>query len=168
MVALIEDFIGNKKKLERTVIVLDNAPIHKSEEFTSAIEEWQEKYDLFIFFLPAYSPHLNLIETLWRKMKCEWLKPQDYDNPSSLEKAVEKILNNVGKEFIINFAWQIRTLFKATYLINTLLQSKITTAGWQEVLWNGKNSDGAKTQTGVYLVTLIAENQRKTIQVVVQ
>ena len=104
MVALIEDFIGNKKKLERTVIVLDNAPIHKSEEFTSAIEEWQEKYDLFIFFLPAYSPHLNLIETLWRKMKCEWLKPQDYDNPSSLEKAVEKILNNVGKEFIINFA----------------------------------------------------------------
>jgi len=99
---LIEDFI-NEKKPEKTVIVLDNAPIHKSEEFIAAMQEWQEKHDLSIFFLPTYSPHLNLIETLWRKMKTEWLKPQDYENPSTLEKAIEHILNHIGTEFVINF-----------------------------------------------------------------
>lgn len=53
-------------------------------------------------------------------------------------------------------------------IVNTLLESKPMPAGWQQVVWNGKNSEGVKTQTGVYLLTLIAENQRKTIQVVVQ
>ncbi|WP_420870142.1 transposase [Catalinimonas alkaloidigena] len=31
------------------------------------MEQWQEQ-DLYIFFLPKYSLHLNYIEILWRKM----------------------------------------------------------------------------------------------------
>ncbi|WP_459599729.1 IS630 family transposase [Dysgonomonas reticulitermitis] len=50
---------------KRTVIVLDNAPIHRSKLFKSEIREWQ-KQDLYIFFLPPYSPELNKIEILWR------------------------------------------------------------------------------------------------------
>jgi transposase len=102
MIALIEDFIS--KRTQPTVIVLDNAPIHKSAEFLDAMEEWKEKYDLNIFFLPTYSPHLNPIETLWRKMKYEWLKPHDYQNRDTLSNAVEHILCNYGSLFTINFA----------------------------------------------------------------
>jgi len=40
---------------KKTVIVLDNAPIHRSKLFKSKIREW-EKQDLYIYFLPPYSP----------------------------------------------------------------------------------------------------------------
>ncbi|MDR2810274.1 MAG: transposase [Tannerellaceae bacterium] len=34
----------------------------------SKIQQWL-KQDLFIFFLPPYSPELNMIEILWRFIK---------------------------------------------------------------------------------------------------
>ena len=82
--------------------MLDNAPIHHCETFKEKIDEWQQK-DLYIFFLPAYSPHLNLIETLWRRIKYDWLKPQDYLNFDTLTNAVENIMLEVGKKYKINF-----------------------------------------------------------------
>jgi len=100
IISYIDDF--TKIITKRTVIVLDNAPIHKSREFLSKIEEWRI-LGLYIFFLPTYSPHLNLIETLWRKMKYEWLKPADYSGMDNLTQAVEKILVGVGTEYLINF-----------------------------------------------------------------
>lgn len=101
MIAFVDDFLTSRT--QRTVIVLDNAPIHKSYEFLEAMERW-EKEDLFIFFLPTYSPHLNIIETLWRKMKYEWLKPQDYLNCDTLSDAVRNIISNFGEKFTINWA----------------------------------------------------------------
>jgi transposase len=101
MIAFIDDFA--KTRTQRTAIVLDNAPIHKSHEFLAAIERWK-KQDLYIFFLPTYSPHLNIIETLWRKMKYEWLKPGDYLNCDTLSNAVVNIICNYGTKFNINFA----------------------------------------------------------------
>ena len=101
VIAFIDDFFQSRKN--RTAIVLDNAPIHKSDEFKEAIKRWEEQ-DLFIFFLPTYSPHLNLIETLWRKIKYEWLKPHDYLNCDTLSNAVSNILCKFGDQFSINFA----------------------------------------------------------------
>ena len=48
---------------KRTVVVLDNARVHTSKTFQERREAW-EKRGLFIFYLPPYSPHLNLIEIL--------------------------------------------------------------------------------------------------------
>jgi hypothetical protein len=59
-----------------TVLVIDNAPTHRSKLFQAQIAKWQEK-DLFVFFLPKYSLHLHIAETYWRKAKYEWLKPAD-------------------------------------------------------------------------------------------
>ncbi len=60
-----------------TVLILDNAPVHQAKKFQEKIPHWQEE-NLFIFFLPPYCPHFNKIETLWRKVKYEWLKPEHY------------------------------------------------------------------------------------------
>ena len=49
-----------EQTLKRTVVILDNSPIHKSKKFMAKIEEWKEK-DVLIYFLPPYSPELNLI-----------------------------------------------------------------------------------------------------------
>ena len=72
MIAFLDDLAG--QITQKTVVVLDNATILHSNEFEGPILEWAEQH-LHIFYLPTYSPHLNLIETLWRKIKYEWLKP---------------------------------------------------------------------------------------------
>ena len=100
MIAFIDDFIQDRK--QRTVIVLDNAPIHKSDLFMEAKQKWEEQ-DLHIFFLPTYSPHLNIIETLWRKMKYEWLKASDYLTAETLANAVRKIICTYTEKLRINF-----------------------------------------------------------------
>lgn len=86
-----------------TALVLDNAPIHRSKLFKAALDTWQGG-GLYIFFLPAYSPHLNKIETLWRKMKYEWLDAVAYFSYESLKAAVRQLLTNFGKTNTIKFA----------------------------------------------------------------
>ena len=54
------------------LLVVDNAPLHTSENFEDELERWQ-KADLHVKFLPPSCPELNLIELLWRKIKYEGL-----------------------------------------------------------------------------------------------
>lgn len=97
----IDDFATKIKK--KTVIVLDNASTHTSNLMQEKIKIWKEQ-DIEIFFLPTYSPHLNLIETCWRKIKHEWLEPQDYDSAQKLAMALKNIFDNYGETFDINFS----------------------------------------------------------------
>ena len=64
--------------------------------------EWKEK-GIEIFFLPTYSPQLNIIEILWRFMKYKWLDYKAYESYYTLVDAVENIIRNFGKEYTINF-----------------------------------------------------------------
>ena len=73
-----------------------------AEKFLAKIEEWMEK-NLYLFFLPKYSPHLNLAETYWRKAKYEWLKPFDYGSFSKFKRKIKAIFNHIGLEYRINF-----------------------------------------------------------------
>ena len=86
-----------------TVVVIDNAPIHTSKAFQQKIAEWRSQ-KLEIFWLPTYSPQLNLIETLWRFMKYEWIEKEAYSSWKNLVSYVEKVLKDFGKEYTINFA----------------------------------------------------------------
>ena len=86
-----------------TVVVLDNARVHTSKRFQEHRDVW-EKRGLFIFYLPPYSPHLNLIEILWRKLKYEWLRSEDYLAEDNLFYAVTQILAAVGDSLKINFS----------------------------------------------------------------
>lgn len=100
LIQAIDDFC---KVLEKpTVLVLDNAPTHRSEKFLAAIDRWLAR-DLYVFFLPRYSPHLNLAETFWRKAKYEWLKPSDYGSFAKFKRKVKEIFNNIGLEYKIQF-----------------------------------------------------------------
>lgn len=54
------------------VVVLDNAPVHRSNAFKDRMSVWAEQ-DLHLYFLPPYSPELNLIELVWKKIKHQWL-----------------------------------------------------------------------------------------------
>lgn len=87
-----------------TVIVLDNAPWHRSQQVQQKIAEWEKK-GMHLFFLPPYCPQLNLVETLWRKVKHEWLRPQDFETKDALHRRINHILQNFGNaEFAIRFS----------------------------------------------------------------
>lgn len=105
---LIIGFIDNfaKQISMPTVIILDNATIHHSQEFEEQIERWEEQ-DLFIFHLPKYAPHLNIIETLWRKIKYEWLKQHQNFGTNHFFARIEFILLNIGVKYHINFKDQL-------------------------------------------------------------
>lgn len=86
-----------------TVLVMDNAPWHKSKLVIAKQTEWNEK-GLYLFYLPTYSPQLNLIETLWRKIKYEWLRPNDYLSAKNLKEALFNIITQYGNEYSINIS----------------------------------------------------------------
>ena len=58
---------------------------------------------MYIFYLPTYRPHRNKIETLWRKIKYEWLRPEAYATFQTLKTAVWHILDRVGRQYTIRF-----------------------------------------------------------------
>lgn len=86
-----------------TFLVLDNASIHRAKIIQELMPIW-EKRGLFILYLPPYSPELNLAETVWRKMKGQWIDPEDYLEKDSLFYAVNRFLANLGKNITINFS----------------------------------------------------------------
>lgn len=90
--------------LERqTVVVLDNTPPHVAKRVQECREFWQQR-GLFVFYLPPYSPHLNIAEVLWRRLKYQWLRPQDYLDTQTLFYQVRQALAAVGTLLKIHFA----------------------------------------------------------------
>ena len=101
VIKFLDNYVQKIDKL--TVVVLDNAPIHTSKAFQKKILEWRQK-KLEIFWLPTYSPQLNLIEILWRFMKYEWIETEAYSSWKNLVEYVEKVLKEFGTKYTINFA----------------------------------------------------------------
>jgi transposase len=86
-----------------TVVVLDNARIHTARKVKERLSDWQAR-GLYLFYLPAYSPHLNITERLWKELKSRWLKPADYYSADLLFYTVHLALAAVGKTLFINFS----------------------------------------------------------------
>lgn len=85
------------------VVVLDNAPWHTSREIQGRLDGWAAQ-GILLHYLPAYSPELNLIEMLWRKIKYDWLPLSCCESFASLKKAVLAVLDGIGSEYQITFA----------------------------------------------------------------
>jgi hypothetical protein len=86
-----------------TVLVLDNATVHRSKLVQAKRKEWKQK-GLRLLFLPPYCPHLNKIEMLWRQVKYRWLWPEAYQNFPTLCQSVTDILAQVGTKYRLSFA----------------------------------------------------------------
>ncbi len=100
LISFVDDFC---KTINFTsVLVIDNAPIHKSKLFLDRLEYWSSK-NLEIYFLPTYSPNLNLIEKLWWFMKLEWIDFKAYLSLPDMEKYIDDIVKNYGLKYEINF-----------------------------------------------------------------
>ena len=96
-------FAAEKKSDKPKLIILDNAPAHRGEEFEEELEEL-EKIGVFVKFLPSYSPELNLIELLWKKIKYEWLPLDIYSNYQTMCDGLFEVLKGIGSKYRITFS----------------------------------------------------------------
>jgi len=86
-----------------TVLVLDNAALHRAQLVEQQLATWRAR-GLQLQFLPAYCPELNRIELLWHRCKHYWLTPPDYATEERLREALDAILQQVGKRYTITCA----------------------------------------------------------------
>ncbi len=101
VIACFDEF--SRDLTQKTVVAMDNSSFHTSDAIEAKIPQWQSR-SLEIFYLPRYSPRLNLIEILWRFMKYEWIQWWAYKGWSYLVGYIEMVLCGYGTDYEINFA----------------------------------------------------------------
>ncbi|MDR2138776.1 MAG: transposase [Tannerella sp.] len=97
----MEDFSFQASR--KTFVVLDKARVHKAKAIQERIP-CRHKRGRCIFFLPPCSLHLNIAETVWRKLKKEWLNPEDYLYKENLFYAVNRCMAALENCLRINFS----------------------------------------------------------------
>lgn len=89
-----------KQQLEKTgqltVIVLDNASVHRSKLTQQQQQHWQQQ-GLLLFFLPPYSPQMNRIEDEWLHLKRDELASRVFDDEVDLADAIMEGIENRGR-----------------------------------------------------------------------
>lgn len=88
---------------KKTVIVLDNASVHRNSKFKELRSIWESR-GLFLFYLPPYSPELNLAETLWSILKGKWIRPMDYVSNDALFYSTNRALAAIGLSLFVNYS----------------------------------------------------------------
>ena len=101
VIACFDDF--SSMLSNPTWVVLDNASVHTSANFKANIDKWKNR-GLSLFYLPPYSPELNLIEILWRFIKYKLLSLTAYLSQDDLYRELISVLENVGSKYNITFA----------------------------------------------------------------
>lgn len=98
----IDRFAAWRGNARPCVVILDNAPWHTSRDIHGRLDDWAA-HGIVLHYLPTYSPELNLIEMLWRKIKYDWLPLSCHESFASLKNAVFEVLNGIGSEYQITF-----------------------------------------------------------------
>lgn len=86
-----------------TVLVLDNAPWHTSKRLIKRAAVWEGR-GLFLYFLPTYSPELNRIELLWKKVKHEWLPLKAWKDWKTFRHEMQLVLDGIGSKCSLTYA----------------------------------------------------------------
>jgi putative transposase len=91
------DLLAEKAEREDkpVVVVLDRAPFHRAGAVRERRLGWEAK-GLRLYYLPAYCPHLNPIEGVWRRLKRFLMPRRFYDSVAELRQAVVSALSLLG------------------------------------------------------------------------
>lgn len=102
VIACFDEFSKKCDINKPTIVIVDNAPTHTCYKFDKKSIEWCAK-GLVVVPISKYSPELNVIEILWRKIKYEWMPFSAYESFECLEKSLYSILDGIGTDFKIKF-----------------------------------------------------------------
>lgn len=103
VIAVLDAFAAQTAQAKKLrLVVLDNAPIHTSRAFQARVMDWFRQ-GLALYWLPPYSPELNLIEILWHHIKYQWLPLTAYLSFDHLKAELQTILDQIGSKYQITF-----------------------------------------------------------------
>ena len=104
LVAFLWDLAGRPQaappdwKRERPLMIkLDNYSVHKSQTVQDAVAAL-ETADVFLIYLPSYSPELSEIEPIWNDVKQHHLPTRSYKEVADLKRAVDQALQEKAEE----------------------------------------------------------------------
>ncbi len=101
---------GFSELAPKILVVLDNASYHKKK---STLEEIEKNLpNIQLYFLPAYSPDLNLIELVWHSAK-EYIAHRLFQSVEELKSLLDRLLNQ--GELVIQ--WQRKLKNKGNAII---------------------------------------------------
>jgi len=86
---------AKRKGFKRVILILDNSPVHRSEESRRFLE--RNRRFLKVFNLPSYSPSLNEVENVNRQLKQDVCANFYHEDLGKLSSAVRKYLKLDGK-----------------------------------------------------------------------
>jgi transposase len=95
-----EEIILLLKAEKKLNLVLDNYRVHK----TKLIEKIAEILNINLIFLPPYSPDLNPIEDVWRKIKID-ISNYNFNNADELKKTFSTVFNDIIGEISFYKEW---------------------------------------------------------------
>lgn len=87
-IEFLEHLMGHCYPTGGVVLVMDNAPYHRSRAVKAALSLYEHR--LMVFWLPPYCPTLNPIERFWRHMK-------DTATANKLFPSVDDLLANLRR-----------------------------------------------------------------------
>jgi transposase len=96
-IQFIKNFVKTLDKNQKYVFIFDNAPAHKakkSKEFLASLGE-----NIFVEYLPPYSPQLNRIEICWRIIRHQVTSSNFFKTIDVLKRGVEQFLD--GYNFML-------------------------------------------------------------------
>src|SRR4029453_6469821 len=85
------------------VIVLDNYSVHKSQIIQDALPT-REAADVYLFWLPSYSPELSEIEPIWNDVKHHKLTRRRYRLLGDLKRAADDTLQRKTEELRVAYS----------------------------------------------------------------
>ena len=86
--------LANRAEGMAMTVVLDNARYQKC----AIVQEYAALLKIELLYLPSYSPHLNLIERLWRFVRKRCLYSTYYASFADFKGAIEQCLQNAHHE----------------------------------------------------------------------
>jgi DDE superfamily endonuclease len=82
---------------DHLVLVLDNASYHKTADLRAWFATHADRVS--VLWLPTYSPHLNLIERVWRFVKSKLANHRLWHDLEHLQAAAQRLLDHTHATF---------------------------------------------------------------------
>jgi len=97
-------------------LVWDNARYQKC----AVVFELAKELGITLLYLPSYSPHLNLIERLWRFVRKQCLYSKYYEDFSSFKSAISSLIDtahlNKREQLETLMTWKFQSFKKVHFL----------------------------------------------------
>ncbi len=89
-IEFIKRFVETLDKNKKYVFIFDNAPAHKSKKSRDFLDTLSD--NIFIEFMPPYSPQLNCIETCWKIIRHDVTSANFFKTIDRLKNGIEIFL----------------------------------------------------------------------------